>query len=119
MHSLSHFYFGIRPDVIWLIATDRCNAKRMWKGQTRKGHQSSGGNYAHVLPEMMELGYLSYSKCLLVKGVKKEGVAKIQLQQCLFLNQKSNGTKKGMTPKRRRTWDGGKKNHTNSDNRKC
>lgn len=67
----------------------------MWKGQTREGHQSSGGNYAHVLPEMMELGYLSYSKCLLVKGVKKEGIAKIQLQQCLFLNQKSNGTKKG------------------------
>lgn len=69
---------------------------------------------------MMELGYLSYSKCLLVKGVgKKGGIAKIQLQQCLLLNQKSNGTKKGRTPRKRRAWDGGGKNHINSDNRKC
>lgn len=69
---------------------------------------------------MMELGYLSYSKCLLVKGVEKRGgTAKIQLQQCLLLSQKSNGTKKGRTPRKRRVWDGGGKNHINSDNRKC
>lgn len=44
----------------------------------------------------------------LSKGLeKKEGTAKIQLQQCLLLNQKSNGTKKGRTPRKRRVWDGG------------
>lgn len=120
MCSLSHFYFGIRTEVIWLIAINRCNAKRTWRGQTREGHQSSGDNYAHLLPEMMELSSLSYSKCLLVKGVKKkkEGMAKIQLQQCLLLNQKSNRTKKRL-PRTRRAWDGGEKNHTSSDNRKC
>lgn len=121
MHSLSHFYFGLGTGVIWLIAIDRRNAKRTWKGQTREGYQSSGDNYAHLLPEMMEFRYLSYSKCLLVKGVgkRKVGMAKTQLQQCLLLNQKSNGTKKGRTPRMRRAWDGGGKNHTNSDNIKC
>lgn len=119
MRSLSHFYFGLRTGVIWLVALRLSIAKRTWKGQTREGYQSSGDNYAHLLPEMMEFRYLSYSKCLLVKGVggkKKREWLKLNFQQCLLLHQKSNGTKKGRTPRRRRAWDGGGKNHTNSDN---
>lgn len=66
------------------------------------------------------LGICLIQSAYLSKGwEKKEGTAKIQLQQCLLLNQKNNGTKKGRTPRKRRAWDGGGKNHMNSDNRKC
>lgn len=72
MGSLSHFYFGIRTEIIWLTAINAYNTMRMWKGQIHEECRSSGDNYAHLLPEMMELRYLSYSKCLLVKGVEKK-----------------------------------------------
>lgn len=79
-------YFGclasptstLESEVIWLAAFNAYNTMRTWEGQTHEGCQSSGDNYAHLLPEMMEL-YVSVLFKVLVRGVGKNKGEQLKL----------------------------------------